>query len=86
MQKRKKRLKEEMTNIKNEALAYALGEQEWDDIDDIQRKNRARFFRLRGLDREIIERKWREQNPNQDIEMDDFDRLLEIAKEFGFVK
>tara|TARA_R100000995_G_C3411198_1_gene89462 strand:- start:72 stop:635 length:564 start_codon:yes stop_codon:yes gene_type:complete len=83
---KKKSLKEEIANIKNEALAYALGEQDWDDIEDIQRKNRARFFRLRALDREIIEKKWREQNPNQDIQMDDFDRLLEIAEEFGYVK
>jgi len=83
---KKKSLKEEIANIKNEALAYALGEQDWDDIEDIQRKNRARFFRLRSLDREIIEKKWREQNPNQDIQMDDFDRLLEIAEEFGYVK
>ena len=83
---KKKALKIEMANIKNEALAYALSSQDWDTSDDIIRKNRARFFRLRGLDREIIEREWRKQNPGQDIEMDDYGDLLDIGEEFGIIK
>ena len=75
-----------MANIKNEALAYALSSQDWDTTDDIIRKNRARFFRLRGLDRDIIEREWRKQNPGQDIEMDDYGDLLDIGEEFGIIK
>ena len=83
---KKKALKIEMANIKNEALAYALGSQDWDTSEDIIRKNRARFFRLRGIDREIIEREWRKQNPGMDIEMDDYGELLEIGENFGIIK
>ena len=35
---KKKALKIEMANIKNEALAYALKEQDWDTPKDIERK------------------------------------------------
>jgi hypothetical protein len=83
---KKKALKIEMANIKNEALAYALGSQDWDTSEDIIRKNRARFFRLRGLDREIIEREWRKRNPGMDIEMDDYGELLEVGEDIGIIK
>ena len=75
-----------MANIKNEALAYALGSQDWDTSEDIIRKNRARFFRLRGIDREIIEREWRKRNPGVDIEMDDYGDLLEVGEDIGIIK
>ena len=83
---KKKALKIEMANIKNEALAYALRSQDWDTSEDIIRKNRARFFRLRGLDREIIEREWRKRNPGMDIEMDDYGELLEVGEDIGIIK
>jgi len=83
---KKKALKLEMANIKNEALAYALGSQDWDTSEDIIRKNRARFFRLRGIDREIIEREWRKRNPGMDIEMDDYGDLLEVGEDIGIIK
>jgi hypothetical protein len=83
---KKKALKIEMANIKNEALAYALGSQDWDTSEDIIRKNRARFFRLRGLDREILEREWRKRNPGMDIEMDDYGELLEVGEDIGIIK
>ena len=83
---KKKALKIEMANIKNEALAYAVGAQDWDTSEDIIRKNKARFFRLRGLDREIIEREWRKRNPGMDIEMDDYGELLEVGEDMGIIK
>jgi len=84
---KKKMLKLELANIKNEALAYALNSQDWDTSEDILRKNKARFFRLRKLDRDIIERRWRIENPDrEDIEMDDYDDLLIIGEQYGIIK
>ena len=39
-----------MANIKNEALAYALKEQDWD-TPRYRKKNKARYLKLRSLDR-----------------------------------
>ena len=83
---KKKALKIEIANIKNEALAYALGSQDWDATDDIIRKNKARFFRLRSLDRDIILKEWTKQNPGQEIEMDAYGDLLDIGEDFGIIK
>ena len=75
-----------MDGIRTEAIAYVLDEQDWDTPKDILEKNKARFFKLRSIDRQIIEEKWHELNPNQDIELEDFDDLLTIAKGYGFIK
>ena len=83
---KKKFLKKELDGIRTEAIAYVLDEQDWDTPKDILEKNKARFFKLRSIDRQIIEEKWHELNPNQDIELEDFDDLLTIAKGYGFIK
>ena len=83
---KKKFLKKELDGIRTEAIAYVLDEQDWDTPKDILEKNKARFFKLRSIDRQIIEEKWHELNPNQDIELEDFDDLLTIAKGYGIIK
>ena len=83
---KKKALKIEMANIKNEALAYALKEQDWDTPEDIERKNKARYLKLRSLDRKIIEREWKDRNPNDELGQDDYGELLDIGLDLKLIK
>jgi hypothetical protein len=83
---KKKALKIEMANIKNEALAYALKEQDWDTSEDIERKNKARYLKLRSLDRKIIEREWKDRNPNDELGQDDYGELLDIGLDLRLIK
>tara|TARA_A100001011_G_scaffold397392_2_gene498205 strand:+ start:2166 stop:5606 length:3441 start_codon:yes stop_codon:yes gene_type:complete len=83
---KKKALKIEMANIKNEALAYALKEQDWDTSEDIERKNKARYLKLRSLDRKIIEREWKDRNPNDELGQDDYGELLDIGLDLKLIK
>ena len=83
---KKKFLKKNLDAIRSEANAFVLEEKNYDTPNDILRKNRARFFKLRSLDRQIIETKWKELNPNQEIELEDYDELLVIGKNYGFIK
>ncbi len=75
-----------MANIKNEALAYALKEQDWDTPEDIERKNKARYLKLRSLDRKIIEREWKDRNPNDELGQDDYGELLDIGLDLKLIK
>ena len=54
---KRRNLKKELNSIRTEAIAYALGEKEWDTPEDILRKTKARFFRLPSVERTIIEEK-----------------------------
>tara|TARA_R100000700_G_scaffold16261_1_gene22476 strand:- start:913 stop:1599 length:687 start_codon:yes stop_codon:yes gene_type:complete len=83
---KRRNLKKELNSIRTEAIAYALGEKEWDTPEDILRKTKARFFRLPSVERTIIEEKWNQLNPDQEIDIYDYQDLLEIGQAFGFVK
>ena len=83
---KKKILKTRLGAARNQALAYATGAKEWDTDKDIIRKNKSRFFKnLSNAERTIVIQDF--QNIyGLEIEEDDYDELLTIAKERGFVK
>ena len=82
---REKVLRTELSAIRSEAVAEALGEKDYDTQEDIIRKEKARFFKISEINRDIIITAFKKQFPNVEIGNDDYTMLLKFAADYGVI-
>ena len=83
---KEKLLRTNIQSIRSEAVKEVLRAKDYDTPVDVIRKEKARYFRLRGIDRDLIEQKFRQLYPNQQIENDDYGMLMQIGIDYGIVR
>ena len=82
---KEKFLRIELNSIRSEAVKEVLRAKDYDTPEDVIRKEKARFFRIPELDRDIIITGFKKQFPEVEIEDEDYTMLLKYAADYGVI-
>jgi len=83
---KEKLLRINLQSVRTAAVKDVLKAKDYDTPVDVIRKQKARFFRLPSMDREIITNKFRRMFPEVDIEDDDYGMLYQVGIDYGIIK
>jgi len=83
---REKILRHELNAVRTEALSEAMAEKDYDTVEDVIRKEKARFFKLSASDQKIILAGFKNQFPEVEIEDDDYGMMLQFGVDYGVIR
>ena len=82
---KEKLLRLNLQSLRTASVKDVLVAKDYDTITDVIRKQKARFFRLRKMDREIIIAKFKRMYPDVEIENDDYGMLYQVGIDYGIL-